>query len=180
MSPNRLSSLNHPSAAGPEPRRTNLISRQLSLVRRAHHVLDGDASLGTRALDLGKVYPELVGLLLGGLRSVWLFLSTSRGILGLLRRASCGVLSLLGSPTSRVLSLLSGPSGCVLGLTRRLTRGVLCPLRRLSGLVGNLSYGALRLVGNLPYGAQASSFVPTCDLLSRAPDGLGYLLDSIS
>ena len=62
------------------------------MVGRAGHVLDGDAPLGACALYLRKVHPKLLGLLLGGPRSVGLLLLslllllTAGGLLGLLER----------------------------------------------------------------------------------------------
>src|SRR5919202_2781908 len=50
-----------------------------SLVGCARHVLDGDASLGARALQLGEVHPKLLCLLLGRLRGIGLFLPASPG-----------------------------------------------------------------------------------------------------
>jgi hypothetical protein len=39
-----------------------------------HHVFDGDATSGPRALNLGEVHAKLLGLLHGGVRGVRLFL----------------------------------------------------------------------------------------------------------
>ena len=60
-----------------------------ALVGCAGHVLDGDAPLGACALYLREVHPKLLGLLLGGLRSLGLLL------LGLLLLAAGGLLGLL-------------------------------------------------------------------------------------
>jgi hypothetical protein len=63
-----------------------------ALVGGSDHVLDGDAPLGACALYLREVHPKLLGLLLGGPRSVGLLLLslllllTAGGLLGLLER----------------------------------------------------------------------------------------------
>src|SRR3712207_6037187 len=100
----RFSTCSAPDTGAPCPALSRRIASCLSLVGCAHHVLHGDTPLGARALNLGEVDPQLLGLLLGCLRGVRLFLPASPG----------GVLSLLGSLPGGVLSLLSGASGCVL------------------------------------------------------------------
>src|SRR5215211_7108820 len=146
------------------PRRTRLL-----LVRGADHVLDGDASLGTRALHLGEIHSKLLSLLLGRLRGV-----------GLLPISPGGTLSLLGGLSRGVLGLLSGASGGFLRLARRLPRGVLYSFGHLSDLAGHLPHGARGLVGNLLHGILGSSLVPAGDLLRRLSDGLGDLLHGIA
>src|SRR5215218_77371 len=79
-----------------------------ALVGRTGHVLDGDAPLGACALYLRDIHPKLLGLLLGGLRSVGLLL------LGLLLLLAAGLLGLLGDPTHSVLRTL-GFLACLIG-----------------------------------------------------------------
>jgi hypothetical protein len=105
------------------------------LVGRAGHVLYGDAPLGACALHLRDVHPQLLGLLLGGLRSVGLLL------LDLLLLAVGGLLGLLGDPTHGVLRtlgsltrLLGYLAGGLLGLLERLVYG-LCQPQVLGRLV---------------------------------------------
>jgi len=62
-----------------------------ALVGGSDHVLDGDATSGVCAFYLRRVHPKLLGLLLGGPRSVGLLLLsllllTAGGLLGLLER----------------------------------------------------------------------------------------------
>src|SRR5215210_379463 len=67
---------------------------RLLLVRGAHHVLDGDASVGAGTLDLGEVHPHFLRLLLGCLRGVRLLLGLTAA--GLLRLGAALLHDLLG------------------------------------------------------------------------------------
>jgi hypothetical protein len=113
------------------------------LVRGLLHVPDGDAAPCSRALHLGDIHTQLLGLLLGGLRSVRLLASLllASGLLGRLPRS---LLPLLGGLTGGVLCLLSGLAGSVLslscypaGLIRDLTGRLLGLSRHLAYLVGD-------------------------------------------
>src|SRR5215210_5807419 len=81
------------------------------------HVADSDLPLGPGALHLGEVHAKFLGLTLGGLRGVGLFLPAALG----------GILGLLS------------------GLPRRLTGGILRPLRSLARLVSDLPRSVLGL-----------------------------------
>src|SRR5829696_1849138 len=144
-------------------RRKKPCSGSLPLVGGARHVLYGDASFCSGALHLGKVDPQLLGLLLGRLRGVGLFLAASP--------TGCA-LSLLGSLPRGVLGLLGGTPGGFLGLARRLpsgllhlarslARSILHSLRRLPGLPEHSPDGICGLPSDLPHGFLGSSaFLP--------------------
>jgi hypothetical protein len=138
------------------------------LVQSAHHVLDGDAVLRTRALHLGEVHAELLGFLLRGVRGFRLLsaprpllcrLLTLLGyLLALLGSLSCRVLRLSGHLTRGILRLLRGLSrlighlpGRVLGLTRDLSGLIRGLPRHLLGLVGHLPGRVLHALGYLPH-----------------------------
>ena len=85
------------------------------LVRSADYVADGNAALGPGPLNLIEVHPELLGLLLRGLRGIRLLtalLTTG----GLLRR----LLALLCCLTGGVLGLACYLARLIRGLTRHL------------------------------------------------------------
>src|SRR5918994_1304190 len=86
------------------------------------HVADSDLPPGPGTLHLGEVHAKFLGLALGGLRGVGLFLSA----------ALCGI-----------LGLLCGLARGILGLPGRLTGGVLDALHGLPGLVCHLAQSAL-------------------------------------
>src|SRR5215216_2153445 len=130
------------------------------LIRGVLHIADSDLSLWPGALHLGEVHAKFLGLALGGLRGVGLFLPAAlSGILGLLGGLARGVLGalrglagLIGGLTCRVLSLLGGTSSSVLSLLGRALGGILHSLRGLSRLVGNVTRGILGLPGRLTGG----------------------------
>src|SRR5918993_1654397 len=127
------------------------------LIRGILHVADSDLSLDPGTLDLGEVHAQLLGLTLGGLRGVGLFLPAAlSGILGRLTRGVLGTLrgltSLVCHLARCVLSLLGGPSGGVLSLLGSALGCILRSLRSLSRLVGNLPSGILGLPGRLTGG----------------------------
>jgi hypothetical protein len=139
------------------------------LVQSAHHVLDGDAVLRTRALHLGEVHAELLGFLLRGVRGFRLLsaprpllcrLLTLLGyLLALLGSLSCRVLRLSGHLTRGILRLLRGLSrlighlpGRVLGLTRDLSGLIRGLPRHLLGLVGHLPGRVLRPLREIAHG----------------------------
>jgi hypothetical protein len=143
------------------------------LVRGLLHVPYGDAATRSRALHLGDIHTQLLGLLLGCLRGVRLLaalLLASRGLLGLsgclsglIRDLSRGLLGLPGCLTGCVLSLLGRSSGGVLGLARHLAcliGGLSCGLlglaRHLSDLIGDSAQGTsaalLLAAGQAAYG----------------------------
>jgi hypothetical protein len=112
------------------------------LVRSADYVADGNAALGPGPLNLIEVHPELLGLLLRGLRGIRLLtalLTTG----GLLRR----LLALL----RHLLSLLCSLSRRLLGLSRRLPGSVLSLARHLSGLIRSLARSVLHTLRGLAY-----------------------------
>ena len=92
-----------------------------ALVGGPGNVLDGDALLGACALYLREIHPQLLGLLLGGLRSLGLLL------LSLLLLTAGGLLGLLGDPTHGVLGTL----GSLARLLGYLACGFLSLLERL-------------------------------------------------
>jgi hypothetical protein len=125
------------------------------LIRGVLHVADSDLSSDPGALHLGEVHAKFLGLTLGGLRGVGLFLPAALGsILGLLGGLPRCVLRLLGRALGGILRPLRSLSGLVgdisrgvLGLPGRLTGGVLGALRDLAGLVGDLPCRVLGLLG---------------------------------
>src|SRR5919106_2479308 len=124
------------------------------------HVADSDLPPWPGTLHLGEVHAKFLGLTLGGLRGVGLFLPAAlSGILGLPGCLTGGVLGALRGLTSLVchlarcvLSLLGGPSGDVLSLLGSALGCILRSLRSLSRLVGNLPSGILGLPGRLTGG----------------------------
>lgn len=149
-----------------------------SLVGNAHHVLDGNAALGARALDLGEIHAHLVCLLLGGVRGIRLLtaLLASSSLLPLLRRLISGVLRLLDRSSGNFLGLsryLSGLIGC---LTRCLACGVLYALGYLTDLIGDSSQRSsatlLAAAGEPAYGFLGL----TCHLPGLIRGLPGYLL----
>src|SRR5215213_1901915 len=115
-------------------------------IRGGLHVADRDLSPDPRAFHLGEVHTQLLGLTLGGLSGVGLFLPGR--ILGLLSGLTGGVLGALrGLP-----GLIGGLPCRVLGLLGRPLGGILRPLRGLPSLVGNLTCGVLGLSGRLTGG----------------------------
>jgi hypothetical protein len=124
---------------------------QRLLVRGLLHVPDGDAPVSPGALHLGEVHTQLLGLLLGCLRGVWLLTSLLLASSGLLGRLPCGLLPLLGRLAGCVLGLLGCPACGFLGLARNLP-GLIGGLSRyLLGLARNLSY----LIGDSAQGTSA-------------------------
>jgi hypothetical protein len=122
-------------------------------IRGVLYVTYSDLSPDPGAFHLGKVHAQLLGLALGGLRGVGLFLPAAPGgILGLLGPLTRGVLGALRGLPCRVLGLLGGSSSGVLSLLGRALGGILRSLRRLSSLVGNLPRGILGLPGRLTGG----------------------------
>src|SRR5919107_978150 len=127
------------------------------LIRGILHVADSDLPPWPGTLHLGEVHAKFLGLTLGGLRGVGLFLPALSGILGLLGGLTRGVLGALRGLTSLVcglarcvLSLLGGPSGVFLRSWRSLSRlvgnlpsGILNAFHGLPGLVCHLAQGVL-------------------------------------
>jgi hypothetical protein len=143
---------------------TALQDPQLLLVRGLLHVSDGDAAPCSRALHLGDIHTQLLGLLLGCLRGVRLLAATLLASSGLLGHLPCSLLSLLGCLTCGVLSLLRGSSGCLLGLARH-----------LSGLIGDLSSGVLDLARHLPDLIRDSAQRTSAALLAACEPAHGLL-----
>jgi hypothetical protein len=118
--------------AAPFPSTTALQGPRLLLVRGLLHVPYGDAAPCSRALHLGDIHTQFLGLLLGCLRGVRLLLAS------LLLLASRGLLGLAGCLSRGLLGLSGCLSGCLL-----------CLARRLSGLIGYLSRCLLGLARHL-------------------------------
>ena len=122
------------------------------------HVADSDLPPGPGTLHLGEVHAKFLGLALGGLRGVGLFLSAALcGILGLLCGLARSVLGLPGRLTGGVLGTLRGLPGlvchlarCVLGLLGGPSGGVLSLLGSALGCILRSLRGLPCLVGNLP------------------------------
>jgi hypothetical protein len=117
--------------AAPFPSTTALQGPRLLLVRGLLHVPYGDAAPCSRALHLGDIHTQFLGLLLGCLRGV-------RLLAALLLLASRGLLGLSGCLSRGLLGL----SGCLTGC-------LLCLARRLPGLIGDLSRCLLGLARHL-------------------------------
>jgi hypothetical protein len=150
---------------------TALQGPQLLLVRGLLHVSDGDAAPCSRALHLGDIHAQLLGLLLGRLRGVRLLLASSgllgrlpRGLLSLLGYLPCSLLSLLGCLTGGVLRLLRRSSCCLLGLARH-----------LSGLVRDLSRCLLGLSRHLTDLIGESAQRTSASLLAASEPAYGLL-----
>src|SRR5215213_4950012 len=138
------------------------------LVRSADDVPNGDAALCPRALHLGEVHAELLGLLLGGVRGFRLLLLATLLATGCLLRG--------------LLALLGGLSGGVLRLAGRLSGGVLRLLRSLSRLVGHLARRVLGLSGRLPcrvLGLSRNLLGLVGGLTRRVLHALGHLTDLV-
>src|SRR5215212_6507873 len=112
-------------------------------IRGGLHVADRDLSPDPGAFHLGEVHTQLLGLTLGGLSGVGLFLPGR--ILGLLSGLTGGILRALRGLPGLVGNLTCG----VLGLSGRLTGGILDALHGLPGLVRHLAQGALVLLALL-------------------------------
>src|SRR5215212_198310 len=112
-------------------------------IRGGLHVADRDLSPDPGAFHLGEVHTQLLGLTLGGLSGVGLFLPGR--ILGLLSGLTGGILRALRGLPGLVGNLTCG----ILGLSGRLTGGILDALHGLPGLVCHLAQGALVLLALL-------------------------------
>jgi hypothetical protein len=131
------------STAAPFPSTTALQGPRLLLVRGLLHVSDGDAAPCSRALHLGDIHTQFLGLLLGCLRGVRLLLAAL--LLGL---AGC-LSGLIGDLSGGLLSLSGCLSGGVLGLLGRSSRGILGLARHLAGLIRDLPRCLLGLARHL-------------------------------
>src|SRR5215208_281186 len=140
----------------------------------SRYILDSNAPLGARALDLGEVYPQLFGPLPGCHRGIGLTYTLgyltghlSRGVLHALR----GLSGLVSHLSYGALCLISCSSRGVLRLVDRHIYGVLCSLR-------DLAHGLLRLPDHLAYGVFRSLVLGR--LVERVLDlcvGVDQLLD---
>jgi hypothetical protein len=151
--------------AAPFPSTTALQGPRLLLVRGLLHVPYGDAAPCSRALHLGDIHTQFLGLLLGCLRGVRLLLAS------LLLLASRGLLGLAGCLSRGLLGLSGCLSGCLL-----------CLARRLSGLIGYLSRCLLGLARHLADLIGESAQGTSAALLAAGEPAYGVLdaLNSLS